>query len=748
MRYTLLTSLISLLLLACCGASANPDGLAHSDTTKDLSEKAWYHVFPTPNSDYTATSSFIMATLDTDHLDKSTDADDHSIVTSWTVEANIDQDNPIGYAVCPKEHHQQDKIKAVAAWLKALTGQEPLEHFELDNSLDFWTLDMTLAQADQVAKNPDIEWIEVDEIGHTNGVIPRAVEMPTELDAALSAASNESQSKQQRAGPIEFVSQKDAVTELVAVSQPSTVPDISNLNTYEKHGGSKSFIYHLEEGVLVKDLSQVRILVADTTMESILNWEQEFPKVAPARLQTLRAIQTGLQPDAPPPSFREHTTCTADKALGQEYGVAKGATLVVVQISRDAVTEVLDGLRLIVRDLMEHPERQKHSVVTASIAFLSKNTDLKMRVKNTMELIMNMDVPVVVSAGNAGNKPGRHFVDEIPAVLATPDFPLVVVGSVNQKGELSKWSQDGPKITTRAVGEAITCYYGLTVTHSQQGTSYSAPQVAGQIAVWLSYDTVPQGIDTSSGKLARSMRDYLATNPAAGWEREIGVRVLWNGVTESDVPFTSATLKKECFDIASRKYVERDLLRAIIEDKFCPDFVGHGSISRRYNENTMADVQISIEYNSNEPRTKDLCIRYLLGELVDACYHPADNPANYKAGGTAILGDVTFKIEPQANRQDTRPGVDMGCSSAYKGFYNEYWVWGHGFASDDWGENLENQLKGCALFPNTWGFGYGLGDNGREWSVHFKTGVFQKHCVGNALHTAGAPADKWCSGSG
>ncbi|KAB5545563.1 hypothetical protein GE09DRAFT_212316 [Coniochaeta sp. 2T2.1] len=205
MRYTLLTCLLSLLLLACCGASANPDGLALRDTM-DLSEKAWYHVFPTPNSDFTATSSFVMTTLNTDHLEhleQSTNADDHSIVTSWTVEANIDQvsrllnhpgidrvqtidlsenihppqdahgsqkrDDPVGYAVSPKEHHQQDKINAVAAWLKALTGQEPFGHFELDNSFDFWTLDMTEAQRDQAFKNPDIEWIEVDEVGHTHG---------------------------------------------------------------------------------------------------------------------------------------------------------------------------------------------------------------------------------------------------------------------------------------------------------------------------------------------------------------------------------------------------------------------------------------------------------------------------------------------------------------------------------------------------------------------------------------------------
>ena len=72
--------------------------------------------------------------------------------------------------------------------------------------------------------------------------------------------------------------------------------------------------------------------------------------------------------------------------------------------------------------------------------------------------------------------------------------------------------------------------------------------------------------------------------------------------------------------------------------------------------------------------------------------------ANYKAGGEGKLGNVTFKIQQKTKRADPAKGVDGRCGSSYKFLLNGYEVWGHGFASDDFGENLKNQLKGCACF--------------------------------------------------
>lgn len=68
--------------------------------------------------------------------------------------------------------------------------------------------------------------------------------------------------------------------------------------------------------------------------------------------------------------------------------------------------------------------------------------------------------------------------------------------------------------------------------------------------------------------------------------------------------------------------------------------------------------------------------------------------------------------------------------------------------SSDHGSALYGQLKGCAILPDTWHFDYGLGDDGREWTAKFRTGVFQKKCVGHAGNAAGAQTGFGCNGSG
>lgn len=64
------------------------------------------------------------------------------------------------------------------------------------------------------------------------------------------------------------------------------------------------------------------------------------------------------------------------------------------------------------------------------------------------------------------------------------------------------------------------------------------------------------------------------------------------------------------------------------------------------------------------------------------------------------------------------------------------------------GSGLKGQIDDCALLPKTWDFQYGLGSDGREWTAKFRTGVFQRHCVGEAGKEAGAPSDYGCRGSG
>ncbi|PSK42249.1 hypothetical protein B9Z65_4163 [Elsinoe australis] len=214
-----------------------------------------------------------------------------------------------------------------------------------------------------------------------------------------------------------------------------------------------------------------------------------------------------------------------------------------------------------------------------------------------------------------------------------------------------------------------------------------------------------------------------------------------------------------CNGVGGGHYVSQPTLSDIITNKFCPDAVAQGtldtnsgSISRSYNPGTMEAVSVSMDWAPGldfKPNLDD-CKQYLLARLTDGCdgNDPTGNPVDYKAGGSMVVGDVTYRITPTAIRQPATDGIKARCDSTYKAAFNEYWTWGHGFASDDFGARFKHELGGCAILPDTWSFDYGLGSDGREWTAKFRTGVFQRSCVGNAFVTAGAPSGTGCNGSG
>jgi hypothetical protein len=222
--------------------------------------------------------------------------------------------------------------------------------------------------------------------------------------------------------------------------------------------------------------------------------------------------------------------------------------------------------------------------------------------------------------------------------------------------------------------------------------------------------------------------------------------MLWNGAGLTENPPVP-----KCYGVATNRYVGRDTLQSAIEDDFCRDAVQSGvtSLSRRYKPGTMDEVLITVESeNPAMSRSKDECVQHLVGSITDGCdgNDPMGNPINYKAGGELRFGDAYF-IEPQMLvRQPARLGLNGGCSSTYKVVYTKFWVWGHGWASDDRGEVLKSRLQHHTV--TAWNFDYGLGDDGREWTATFHMPIGKKGSVEAALKAAGAPLDIRCSGSG
>lgn len=261
-------------------------------------------------------------------------------------------------------------------------------------------------------------------------------------------------------------------------------------------------------------------------------------------------------------SLDKHGTCTAGKALGQQYGAAKKATLVPVILAWETTSELVSAFEQISIDLEKNPERKGFSVVTLSLTANQPAGRYGVLLIRALQNVMRMDVPIVVCAGNEAEKPGRENIDQYSAVFALRGIDIIVVGAATRQGQKSVFSQGGDALTLYAVGEGITClgaspvwmvapahqsltspvplFVSLTMlrtpccaiilfdTHAtNSGTSLATPMVAGQIAILLSYDNPP--FDKSPGKVVSNVKKYMKSHPDAGWARVEDIRMLYNG---------------------------------------------------------------------------------------------------------------------------------------------------------------------------------------------------------------------------
>lgn len=165
--------------------------------------------------------------------------------------------------------------------------------------------------------------------------------------------------------------------------------------------------------------------------------------------------------------------------MGQVYGAAKKARLVVVAMADFTQGEVAAAFEEIARDVRRRGrERRKRSVVTMSVnlgEYDARRADSYDVLRAAMREVMDLDMPVVVPAGNhRGSGRRRRTIDTVPAVFAALDrgFPLIVVGSVDAAGTTSPFSELGG--TIHAVGEGVACATdsGADPVTGLEGTSY------------------------------------------------------------------------------------------------------------------------------------------------------------------------------------------------------------------------------------------------------------------------------------
>jgi subtilisin family serine protease len=173
-----------------------------------------------------------------------------------------------------------------------------------------------------------------------------------------------------------------------------------------------------------------------------------------------------------------HGTMVASAALGQQFGVAKGAKLVVVK-HLDTMVDSLIVFEKIYQDIViNRPDRILKSVIVMSAGFTREGTDSDEKEwkrygdawDDALSPLLKKGIPIVLASGNK-----RELSDDmhgLPETLQKQTFPVINVGSVDAKGNRAYDSQGGRQLAVHAVGVDVQLAHkdGKIVTAS--GTSF------------------------------------------------------------------------------------------------------------------------------------------------------------------------------------------------------------------------------------------------------------------------------------
>ncbi|KAF2870209.1 peptidase S8/S53 domain-containing protein [Massariosphaeria phaeospora] len=335
-----------------------------------------------------------------------------------------------------------------------------------------------------------------------------------------------------------WYAQKDASWNLQVVSQPEELKDTCDLDfVYESTKGEGIYIYVLDTGV-------------ETGLHSPTG--PEFPHRLPS-LQTWASTAYNKLPETDDNEL-SHGTGMASLALGQQNGVAKGATLISVK-HEENLDDVGPVFGKVHADLVKNKDRQGKSIVLCAThdpyPLIDPNdwpvddeevlewVQWKEETKKWLDKIMNMGVPIVVPAGNEALQPERAKVDFWPSSFSSDDFPLIVVGATDADNVRYAKSQTGPQVTAYAPGQNVVTFNKAGILEEVSGTSYASALVAGLIAGFMSQETPPWQSGLQGRARVAEIRRFIKEDGKSGWKRpnvngKTAERVIWNGATKKN----------------------------------------------------------------------------------------------------------------------------------------------------------------------------------------------------------------------
>ncbi|KAI8055590.1 peptidase S8/S53 domain-containing protein [Gilbertella persicaria] len=170
-----------------------------------------------------------------------------------------------------------------------------------------------------------------------------------------------------------------------------------------------------------------------------------------------------------------HGTHVSGKIIGKEYGVAKGAQVKSVKIlnkSGDGSTSsLLRGVQHVIQNAVPGKTLVNLSLSGAKSKLLDEALD---------NLVLKYNIPVFVSAGNAGTDSCFFSPSSNPNVFS--------VGAIDRSDNVPKFSNVGECVDIYAPGRDIVSTYigSVDSSKSMDGTSMASPHVAGIAANLMS----------------------------------------------------------------------------------------------------------------------------------------------------------------------------------------------------------------------------------------------------------------------
>lgn len=172
--------------------------------------------------------------------------------------------------------------------------------------------------------------------------------------------------------------------------------------------------------------------------------------------------------------------------------------------------------------------------------------------------------------------------------------------------------------------------------------------------------------------------------------------------------------------------------------------------AEEYSEDTPEHVEFKLEWGHTLMPPDEVEAQCM--ESMPKILHHCDTDSGYKHGAAMTWGDEEFVY--YINPKHERPAMDEpagSCDVYYKFLYDEFWIYGAGWAGDDHGQSeLLPNLRRCGVV-SSWTFEYydEYSDAGMEWKAKGKlpVGAHQWDCVRQAVVDSGGPPNLGCGGS-